>query len=187
MKPNESFIEQPVRSLQTMLRIIAKDDQRLPSIIPDGIYGPSTTQAVAAFQRIYGIPVTGVTDQTTWEAIVAAYEPALIRVDKAAPIEILLEPGEVLKLGDSSPYIYLLQSLLIQLSQDNIAIPPPVHNGVFDEETSAAIRAFQILAELPQTGELDRVTWYHLVQHFTLNAQHNIQRNKTNLLNFPQI
>ena len=51
MRPGESFVEQPVRSLQTMLRLLAEDDPRLPTVIPDGIYGPSTMIAVTAFQR----------------------------------------------------------------------------------------------------------------------------------------
>ena len=79
MRPNESFVEQPVRSLQAMLRVISEDDPRLPTIIPDGIYGPSTMIAVTAFQRREGIPVTGIADEYTWDQIAAAYEPALIR------------------------------------------------------------------------------------------------------------
>ena len=39
MRPDSSFVEQPVRSLQTMLRVIAMDDSRYQNIIPDGIYG----------------------------------------------------------------------------------------------------------------------------------------------------
>ena len=66
MKPGESFVEQPIRSLQTMLRVIAEDDRRLPTVVPDGIYGPSTMTAVTAFQRLYGLPITGITDQPTW-------------------------------------------------------------------------------------------------------------------------
>ena len=56
MRPAESFIAQPVRSLQTMLRVIAQEDNRQPSVIPDGIYGNQTTAAIAAFQRNRGIP-----------------------------------------------------------------------------------------------------------------------------------
>ena len=178
MKPNESFVEQPIRSLQTMLRVIATDDNRIPTVIPDGVFSPSTTQAIIAFQRIYGIPITGVADQLTWQRIVSAYEPALIRIEKAEPIEVLLEPGQVLRIGDSSPYIYLLQSILTQLSNDYISIPTPPHNGVFDQDTADALREFQVLAELPQTGELDRITWLHLARHFTLNTQHNFNRNR---------
>jgi len=173
MRPGESFIAQPVRSLQTMLRVIAEDDLRLPTVIPDGIYGPDTMQAVSAFQRREEIPSTGIADQRTWDRIVAVYEDALIRVDKAEPIEIIMDAGEVFRLGDSSPYIYLLQSMLIQLSQDHSLIVPPIHTGILDEPTSTSLASFQKLAGLPQTGEFDKITWKHLVHQFTLNAHHN--------------
>lgn len=170
MRPEESFVEQPIRSLQTMLRVIAEDDPRLPAVVPDGIYGPTTMNAITAFQRLYGLPVTGITDQTTWEQIVNVYEPALIRVTKAEPIEILMDPGEVYRLGQSNAYIFLLQSILTQLSQENPSISKPEHNGVLDSLTSEALAAFQLLAGLPPTGELDKVTWKYLVKQFTLSA-----------------
>ena len=170
MRPGESFVEQPIRSLQTMLRVIAEDDPRLPTVVPDGIYGPTTMSSVTAFQRLYGLPVTGITDQLTWDQIVAVYEPALIRVGPAEPIEIIMEPGEVFRVGDSNAYIYLLQSILTQLSHDNPTISPPDHNGVLDNPTSEALAAFQFLAGLPSTGELDKITWKYLVKQFTLSA-----------------
>jgi peptidoglycan hydrolase-like protein with peptidoglycan-binding domain len=170
MRPGESFVEQPIRSLQTMLRIIAEDDPRLPTLVPDGIYGPSTMNSVSSFQRQYGLPVTGITDQPTWDRIVAVFEPALIRVGKAEPIEIIMEPGEVFTLGASNAYIYLLQSILTQLSNENPSISQPDHNGVLDESTSEALAAFQFLAGLPPTGELDKITWKYLVKQFTLSA-----------------
>lgn len=173
MRPGESFVGQPVRSLQTMLRVIAEDDPRLPIIIPDGIYGPSTMIAVTAFQRREGIPVTGIADENTWDRMVAAYEPALIRVGKAEPIEILLEPGQVILIGESSPYVYLLQGMLAQLSKDNRDILQPGLSGVLDLDTSDSLRGFQTLAGLPVTGTLDRITWKHLARQFTLNAAHN--------------
>ena len=170
MRPGESFVEQPIRSLQTMLRVIAEDDPRLPTIVPDGIYGPTTLSSVSAFQRLYGLPVTGVTDEVTWDTIVSVYESALIRVGKAEPIEILIEPNEVFRLGDSNAYIYLLQSILTQLSKENQSIGKPEHNGVLDDTTSQALAAFQLLAGLPPTGELDRITWKYLAKQFTLSA-----------------
>jgi len=170
VRPNASFVEQPIRSLQTMLRVISEDDPRFPILVPDGIYGPSTMNAVTAFQRVYGLPVTGITDQQTWEQIVSVYEPALIRVNQAEPIEIIMEPGEIFRLGDSNAYIYLLQSILTQLSNDNPSIAQPDHNGILDDLTSQALAAFQYLAGLPATGELDKITWKYLVKQFTLSA-----------------
>ena len=170
MKPGESFVGQPVRSLQTMLRIIAEDDLRLPTVVPDGIYGQSTMQAVSVFQRIYGLPVTGIVDEETWNQIVSVYEPASIRIGPAEPIEILFEPGQVFRIGDQNAYIYLLQSLLTQLSTENPTINRPEHSGIFDNPTSEALAAFQVLAGLPPTGELDRITWKYLSKQFTLSA-----------------
>lgn len=173
MRPGESFLGQPVRSLQTMLRVLSEDNPRHPPVVPDGIYGPSTMHAVSTFQRIYGLPVTGIIGQETWDAIVREYEPALIRVGKAEPIEILMDPGQVFRIGDSSPYIYLLQSMLIQLSNDHTSIQPPAHTGILDANTAKAITAFQQLSSLPETGDLDKITWKNLVHQFTLNAHAN--------------
>lgn len=174
MRPNESFVAQPVRSLQTMLRVIAQDDPRLPTVVPDGIYGPSTTNAVAAFQRIYGIPSTGITDQATWDQIVLIYEPALVRVGKAEPIEVLLEPGQIIVLGERNPYIYLTQAMLSQLSTRYHLIQPVELSGVLDESTSESISAFQSLAGLPATGQLDRMTWKMLSNQFTLQVHNEL-------------
>lgn len=178
MRPNESFIEQPVRSLQTMLRVLSEDDRRFPTVVPDGIYGPSTMHAVSVFQRQYGIPVTGIADQQTWEMIVSKYESALIRVDKAEPIEIIMDPGQVFRFGESSPYIYLLQSMLTQLSNDHPVIGYPGHSGVLDESTASSLSNFQALSGLEQTGELDKITWKHIVRQFTLNAHHNAAKHR---------
>ena len=172
MRPTESYVSQPVRSLQTMLRVISENDYSIPTVVPDGIYGQSTMTAVSAFQRQNGIPVTGVTDQQTWDAIVEIYEIALINIGKAQPIEIIFEPGQIFRLGDSSPYLYLLQSMLLFLSQRHISISEPSHSGTLDTPTVQALAGFQLLAGLQPTGELDRLTWKYLVQHFTLNANH---------------
>lgn len=173
MRPPESFIQQPIRSLQTMLRVLSEDDRSLPAVVPDGIYGQTTMRAVTEFQRREGLPLTGITDQSTWDRIVLRYEDALIRVDKAEPIEIIMDPGQVFVLGDEGPYIYLMQTLLIVLSQDHTDITAPEHTGIFDRETESALAAFQALAGLEQTGQLDKITWKNLSRHFTLNAHHN--------------
>ena len=127
---------------------------------------------------IFGIAVTGITDQITWDKIVAAYEPAIIRVGKAEPIEIIMDPGQIFRKGDGSPYIYLLQGMLTQLSLDHPVIISPGNSGFIDERTSESISGFQSLAGLPVTGELDKITWKHIVRQFTLNAHHNTAQHR---------
>ena len=177
MKPTESFIDQPIRGLQTMLRVIALDDPTIPLIVPDGIYGQTTLRAVTAFQRRENLPLTGITDQRTWDAIVRSYQPAQARVGKAEPIEIIMDRNQVFSLGDEGPYIFLMQSMLIWLFSFEEETPALQHNGRFDKDTQNALIAFQELAGLEPTGELDKYTWMHLSRHFTLSAHHHSPRN----------
>lgn len=182
MRPDHSFVAQPVRSLQTMLRVLSQEDPALPIIIPDGIYDQNTMQAITVYQTNKGIIPTGITDQNTWEAIVDDYDDTLIRIGRAESIEIVMEPGEVFALGASNAYIYLLQSILLQLSFDHSSIAAPEHSGILDTNTSNSLRSFQGLSGLPQTGELDKITWKHLVKQFSLSAQRNRHASKENSL-----
>ena len=170
MRPDESFIQQPVRSLQTMLRVLAEHDDRYVTVVPDGIYGQTTMAAVSNFQQIHGLPVTGVADQDTWEAVVRNYEPALVLVTEAQPVEIILNPNEVLRRGDASPYLRVAQALLWVLSETYSSIGRPGQSGVLDAATSDSLSSFQALNGLPMTGELDKITWQQLALHFPLAA-----------------
>ena len=73
MNTPANYVGQPIRSLQTMLRTIAHVDETLLKLVPDGIYGPNTVQAVREFQRQNALPVTGETDNATWNKLVAVY------------------------------------------------------------------------------------------------------------------
>lgn len=170
MRPMESFVGQPVRSLQTMLRIIAEDDPRHPSPIPDGIYGPQTMAAVMEFQKLHGLPVTGVADQATWEAIVAEHEPALIRIDAAQPVEVILNPGQVIRKGERHPVVGLAQAMLLVLAEVYGSVGTPTRSGILDEPTADSLSSFQMLSSLPMTGNLDKQTWKHLALQYPLAA-----------------
>ena len=170
MRPGSSFIGQPIRSLQTMLRVLAEDDPKHPSVVPDGIYGPETAAAVSRFQRLHGLPVTGVTDQTTWEEIVLQYDEALIRVDEAWPVYALLDPGQVIRRGERHPHLHLVQAMLTVLSDVYDSIPDPGKSGILDDATADSLGEFQRLNGLPMTGHLDKRTWKHLALQYPLAA-----------------
>ena len=170
MRPPESFIGQPIRSLQTMLRVIAENDSSYVRIIPDGIYGPETVRAISTFQRKHGLPVTGITDQPTWEAVVAIYEPALIEQDAAFPLDIILNPSQVIRKGERDPLLYLVQAMLMVLSEVYKSIGVPSQTGLLDEPTADSLSSFQFLSGLPMTGNLDKRTWKHLALQYPLAA-----------------
>ena len=171
MRPAETFVAQPIRSLQTMLHVLSEDNSTYPTVVPDGIYGQQTQQAVSTFQKIHGLPVTGIADLDTWEQIVEEYEPAMIRTEKAEPLQIIMEPGAQYRKGSDHPNIYLMQAILTVLSDAYSGITPPSRNGVLDEATSASILSFQQMSGLAQTGEIDKITWKHMALHYPLATQ----------------
>lgn len=170
MRPNESFVGQPIRSLQTMLRVILEQEGIQASIIPDGIYGTDTISAVSAFQRRSGLPVTGVTNQETWDAIVRKYEPALVEQSEAQPLNIILNPGQIIRRQERNPNLFLVQAILAVLSEFYASVPLPSMNGVLDLPTAESLTAFQRLSMLPATGEVNKATWKALALQYPVAA-----------------
>lgn len=62
-----------VRTIQRQLNRIARDYPAIPTVNVDGIYGPRTAESVRIYQRIFGLPQTGVTDFATWYSISRIY------------------------------------------------------------------------------------------------------------------
>lgn len=62
-----------VTQVQTYLRTIAQNNNSVPLITVDGIYGERTKDAVEAVQRLSGLPVNGSVGPLTWNAIVNLY------------------------------------------------------------------------------------------------------------------
>ena len=62
-----------VRQLQEQLDVIAGAYPALPTVRADGVYGPSTAEAVRKFQSVFGLPATGSVDYPTWYKISEIY------------------------------------------------------------------------------------------------------------------
>lgn len=69
----ESSSGEKVRQMQEQLNVIAEAYPALPKITADGIYGPATAEAVREFQSVFGLPVTGKVDYSTWYKISEIY------------------------------------------------------------------------------------------------------------------
>lgn len=62
-----------VRQMQEQLRVISEAYPAIPKVEADGIYGSATAQAVEKFQSVFGLPVTGTVDYSTWYKISEIY------------------------------------------------------------------------------------------------------------------
>ncbi len=149
--------------LQTFLRRIQQSEGSAAPLVPDGIFGAQTAAAVREYQQQHCLPVTGIADQRTWNAIYASYA-ALIAAD-ALPMQTAFFPPEsdtVLKPGAKSPSVYVLQLMLSEIAPHYNRIAAVPLTGEYDSDTQAAIRRAQQIFQLPQTGLTDRATWQAL-------------------------
>lgn len=64
---------QKVLQMQQQLNRIAQNYPAIPRIAEDGIFGSGTADAVRTFQRVFGLPATGIVDYPTWYKISEIY------------------------------------------------------------------------------------------------------------------
>ncbi len=71
-------------------------------------------------------------------------------------------PGYNLGIGASGDKVRQMQNQLRRIAQNYPAIPVITADGVYGEQTAEAVRTFQRIFRLPQTGIVDYSTWYEI-------------------------
>lgn len=62
-----------VRQMQNQLNVISNSYPAIPKVTADGQFGPQTEDAVEVFQKVFGLPVSGIVDFPTWYKISEIY------------------------------------------------------------------------------------------------------------------
>ena len=77
-------------------------------------------------------------------------------------------PGTPLRVGSSGPNVVIVQTELNRISQSYPAIPKiPAVDGIYGQQTEAAVRRFQEIFNLSPDGIVGKATWYALVRLYT--------------------
>lgn len=65
-----------------------------------------------------------------------------------------------------------VQTYLHRIAQQDKRIPVVIPDGIYGDETERAVKAFQRLYGLPETGEVDKDTWDRIVEiYLTITAK----------------
>ncbi len=162
------YLGNPVLSLQTMLRTISFRHPVIPRIIPDGIFGEQTLEAVMIFQREFSPPVTGRVNITTWNAIVAAYQCALTQLNQ--PISCTGYPSRYFTItpGDDNVHVFLVQSMFKGLSSILEGIVDSPIDGTYTGISIDNVRWIQRLDGRPETGIMEKADWDTLSRLYTI-------------------
>ncbi len=161
-----------VRFMQNRLNRIGVTYTQIPFILlPDGVFDAETTNAVRAFQRIFGLPQTGVVDSDTWYKITYIYTAvkSLAELDsEGQQPEGGVYPGTPVQNGDVGPNVLRMQWFIngIARSGQIPALREVELDGQYGEETASQVRVLQQYFGLPQTGKIDRATWDSITRLF---------------------
>lgn len=155
VRPAEPPVSPPVKPDPTVLKVqgVLKDLGFYPGTV-DGISGPATQRAVDAYRQKVGLP-TGAIDAALLDQLGAAPTTGAI-LPSPAPRAPAGDKTSASPHGaqDTDARIVRIQAGLKAFGNDDIKL-----DGVIGARTRAAIKEFQSLFGLPETGEPDQVVY----------------------------
>ncbi|MEG0614628.1 MAG: peptidoglycan-binding protein [Oscillospiraceae bacterium] len=149
-----------IKILQYYLAVVgAYYNDVMPAKI-SGVFDDETVNSVKSFQKVFGLPQTGVVNQPTWNDLYRAYAGIVENVPLAnIDTNIPLYPGFVLSEGMKNDYVKIVQQYLTYINSTYPEIPAVNTTGYFGSLTKKSILAFQKKFGLPLTGNVDAAVW----------------------------
>ena len=175
-----------VAALQYMLATLAQFDNRIPTVTRDGIYGANTASAVESFQAVYGLPVTGVVDEKTWDLMYRVLKNSydIVLFDsRELNIETVPYGGTVLQIGSTGDSVRTLQEYINTVATVNNSITPVSITGVYGRATRSAVMELQGQNGLIRTGNVNEATWNAIANEY----KNVISSQQTQSMQFPGV
>lgn len=147
-----------VRMLQYYLAVIGAYYAAVEPVDITGYFGEYTERSVKSFQRVFGLPQTGEVDRATRNDLYRAYKGIADSV-KPDYTAVALYPGTVLREGDSSSSVRIIQEYLTFIHQTYSNIPAVNNTGYFGPITKQAVMEFQRQFGIDVSGIVGAVTW----------------------------
>lgn len=164
---NEGTSGIAVTTLQYYLSILAYFNGALEPVPRSNYFGPETVAAVERFQAFYGLPVTGIVDNETWNTIQRVYTDTVASLPQGYEgTNAKLYPGFFLTEGMRNESVRDLQTYLVKISENIPEIPRTSVTGYFGEQTENAVREFQRVFGLDVSGAVGPVTWATIAQQY---------------------
>ena len=133
-----------VEYIHYFLDALAFLDPDIPRLQTNSIYSENTVTMVKAFQKKYGLPVTGDFTYSDWKVLKEEYEKILSYIpDKNKDYVNELYPNNFLMKGMSGDDVKRYQRLLLKICRFDKSIPGVRVNGIFDDLTDRSVRKLQ--------------------------------------------
>lgn len=152
-----------VRLIQYYVRALSCYYNLTPRIEVTGRYGPETTAAVKRLEAIYGIPQDGIVDVQTWGRFYQDYRQNVNRIPADCFNISPIYPGYLLYRGMGDNNVRRMQTFLQRIAELDPDIPELAVTGIFDDQTAAAVRAFDRKYLEEGTGIVGPITWNQII------------------------
>lgn len=157
-----------IKNLQYYLAVVGAYYQSVQPVDITGYFGEQTEISVKSFQKVFGLPETGVVDRKTWNDLYRAYLGIIESIPLNEGDDIVLYPGIVLKEGMTNEYIRILQNYLSYIHETYPTIPAVNTTGYFGPLTKASVTAFQRQSGLSPNGLVNANTWNEIANQYSV-------------------
>ena len=147
-----------VSMLQYYLAVIGAYYEAVMPVEVTGYFGEQTERSVKSFQRVFGLPQTGVVDRATRNDIFRAYQGIVESVPPQYTY-VALYPNTVLREGASGESVKIIQQYLTYINRSYPNIPAVSDTGYFGPLTRQSVTAFQRQFGIDPSGIVGAVTW----------------------------
>ncbi len=147
-----------VSMLQYYLAVIGAYYEAVMPVEITGYFGEQTERSVKSFQRVFGLPQTGVVDRATRNDLFRAYQGIVESVPPQYTY-VALYPNTVLREGASGESVKIIQQYLTYINRSYPNIPAVSDTGYFGPLTRQSVTAFQRQFDIDPSGIVGAVTW----------------------------
>lgn len=173
-----------VQQLQLRLNRIARNYPSIPTITETyGIFDSATEAAVKKFQQIFGLTPDGIVGNATWYRIAYIYTSikrlAELNSEGLTYSDIPQRFSQVLQPGDTGDEVRIIQYYLAVIGRYYDTVPIIAVDGIYGDETTNAVKAFQQTFGLTPDGIVGVNTWNDIYRAYRgIIADQNINPSR---------
>ena len=154
-----------VEFMHYYLNAIAFLDPDIPYLPTNSVYNDNSRMMVMAFQRKYGLPVTGTFNYTDWQRLREVYDK-MLKSPTTSQVNFIdeLYPGYFLTKGVTGEDVRRFQKFLLKICQYDKSIPGVRVNGIFDDLTENSVKKLQDDYGFQVNGLVGPLLWKKVVE-----------------------